>query len=460
MKKFVMLAIIICSAFNIVNAQDKQFESVSNAFLLTQVEKAKIEIDKIMKDPKAQAKAEGWLWKTRVYAELYYSDDFRAKYPGVGLTAYEAFKKYESLDQDYKMLAEAAAYRPMDLIYVAGFNQGRKFFDSKQWDSSYIYFTAAAHMGEIITKKDLRKTGAKIDTLTVVYTGYAAQNAKKEEEAIIYYKKMADLRIGGKEYVDCYSYILVHYANKKDPTNFNKYLAISKEVYPSGDWEDYEVDFLNKTYTLAEKSSLYDKEDAAGTLTARKYLLYGQIFSEIPKEEKAALDSAKKVYYEKKSADAYMKAYGKDNTMGIAAFNAGVMFYNEYGNLDDKYRNNIRSMQELNSNKPVEKDPKKKATTEAKFKTQIDVFKKANAEIEKPMLETVDKAIEWLEKSFVTLNATTTKDKTIKNCLNKSVDWLTNLYTYKREKVKGKDQKAYDAYEAKVKQYDALHGKM
>ena len=204
----------------------------------------------------------------------------QSTYPDAGNIAFESFKKYESLEPSYKQLGEVASWRPLDLIYVTGFNQGRKFFDdaskfnnpikeksdlmnrtkirlenkttdsmnlkevyynankskdslteiqSKLWDSSYHYFVAAAYMGDIIAQKDLRKTGAKLDTMSVVYAGYAAQNAKKEVEATKYYAKLIDIRANGDEYKDVYTYTLFHYANIKDAENFNKYLAIQKE---------------------------------------------------------------------------------------------------------------------------------------------------------------------------------------------------------------------------------------
>jgi hypothetical protein len=422
------------------------------------LEKAKTEIDKIMQDPKAQAKADAWLWQTRIYSELSYDSVLNSKYPGSGAIAFEAFKKYESLEPSFKSMNDPTVnWRPLNLIYLNGFNNGRKYFEAKQWDSSFAHFSTAAYLGDIIVKHDLKQNGAKIDTLTVVYAGYAAQNAKKEEEAVKYYQKLADFKVGGEDYKDLYSYILVHYANTKDAANFNKYLALAKEVYPNGAWEDYEVDFLNKAYTLAQKVELYDKEDAAGTLTARKYLLFGQMFTDI-RDEKSSLDSTKQAFYQKKAAEAFMKAYKKDNTLGIAAFNAGVIYYNEYGLYDDRYRGNIRQLQEINSNKTVEKDPKKKAAADAKAKEQIDAIKKANIEIDKQMWDAGDISIEWLEKSYIALKDVQPRDRVTKDCLNRAVDFLANIYAYKKEKVKSKDPKAFDAYDAKYKLYDGLHG--
>jgi hypothetical protein len=460
MKKFLMLAMLVM-AIQFTNAQDKQFDKINTVFILNKFEDAKTEIDKIMADPKGQAKAEGWLWKSRIYAEFYATEEGRAKYSEAGTISFDAFKKYESMDAEYKLLADSkVSWRPLDLIYVTSFNQGRKYFEKKKWDSSFTTFLVTEYLGEIICKKDLRKTGAKIDTISVLYTAYAAQNAKKESEAAKYYEKFADLKIAGDEYKDGYAYILVYAANTKNSEKFYKYLAIAKEVYPKGDWEDYEADFLNKNYTIAQKIELYDKEDAAGTLTARKYLLFGQMFSDATRDDKhTGLDSATHAKYDNKAKDAYIKAYNKDNTLGLAAFNAGVIFYNDFGVYEERYNNNRRALQELNSNKVVEKDPKKRPAAEAKFKEQADVLKKAMIDSEKPLLESVDNSIIWLEKAFTVLKAGDTKEKTIRNCLNSSVKWLANCFIYKREKVKGKDLKAYDAYDAKYKEYDALYNK-
>jgi len=40
--------------------------------------------------------------------------------------------------------------------------------------------------------------------------------------------------------------------------------------------------------------------------------------------------------------------------------------------------------------------------------------------------------------------------------INKSVDFLANLYAYKRDRMRGKDPKAVDAFDAKYKEFDAL----
>ena len=42
---------------------------------------------------------------------------------------------------------------------------------------------------------------------------------------------------------------------------------------------------------------------------------------------------------------------------------------------------------------------------------------------------------------------------------SKSVDFLATLYAYKRDKARGKDQKAFDELDLKFNAYDKLHDK-
>ena len=72
-------------------------------------------------------------------------------------------------------------------------------------------------------------------------------------------------------------------------------------------------------------------------------------------------------------------------------------------------------------------------------------------------MENVDIAAEWLSKSFMILKDKTPRTNTEKSVINKSVDFIANIYYYKMGRVRGKDAKLFDAYEAKYKEFDALH---
>ena len=216
------------------------------------------------------------------------------------------------------------------------------------------------------------------------------------------------------------------------------------------------MDFID-SYDLKTKTEMYDKEDAAGTLTENKYLLFGESFANA--KNKDDLDSATAAKYSNKSIEAFKKAFAKNSNNAIAAFNVGVVSYNTFATLDDMVRDNIRSVQRINAEKPVEKDPKKKAAVEAKAKAEAEPYLKANAALEPSIAQQVDQAIEWLQKAYAILKDKSSRTNNEKSVINRTVDWLANLYAYKRDKARGKDNAAFDAFEAKYKEFDALQNK-
>ncbi len=456
MKKLLLLSML---AISLQSATAQDLKKVQSTFLLNRFEEAKTEVDKLAADAKTGTKPEVLYWKAKVYAAIYKDANLSTKYPGIAAEVNDAFKKYMAADPAYAQVKEKGADLFFD-IYGASFAKGVKLFNDKKWDDAAGDFeTAITYIDEIIRNK---WTNAKLsfDTTALLYAGYSLQNASKLNDAAKYYGKLAENKVTGEGYVEVYRFLVIHYTNTNNEEQFKKYLALAKEVYPKAlPWDEYEVDFLDKNYDLKKKTELYDKEDAAGTMSEAKYLQFGDLFVNVKNKEKGHLDSAQLSAYTVKAADAFKKAFAKNSQHAIAAFNVGVINYNIFGEYDDKYTANIRAMQTLNGNRTVEKDPKKKAVADAKFKEQVEPFKKANAELEKPLTEYVDASIDWLNKAYTILKDKSDRSNVEKSVLNKTIDFLANLYGYKRDKNRGKDAKAYDAYDAKFKEFDALHGK-
>jgi hypothetical protein len=86
-------------------------------------------------------------------------------------------------------------------------------------------------------------------------------------------------------------------------------------------------------------------------------------------------------------------------------------------------------------------------------------IKAKRAAADKVTDEAADKSIEWLEKSYSSLAAKTTRTNTEKNVVGKAADILYNLYTYKRDRSKVLNPKDYDKFDVKSKFYDSMHGK-
>jgi hypothetical protein len=461
--KRVLLGALMIAAVS-ANAQD--IKKVSSAYLLKRYPEAKAEIDKAMADPKVNAKPEVVYWHATIYGALYDEEPLRAQYPNSLDVAYNSFFKYAQLEPSFKTMNESSipGKAIIDFLYRNNLKQGISYFDTKAWDSSYKYFSRASEVGDLISKFDWRGNKQPIDTTTVLFSGFAAQNAKKNDDAAKFYARLADLKItnaaGAGDLKDIYEFLVYYYMGKKDQANFNKYVSLANQMYPADRdrWADYESEYTEKYMSLAEKAAAYDKGDAAGTLTVGQYMAYGAMFYNIKEEEREKLDSAQLDMYRRKAEDAFAKAYGKDNNNGLAAYNVGLLNYNDWVALDEEYEGNIRKIGEINKNKPVEKDPKKKAAADAKAKKDIDAVKAANSAIEKRQHTYADKGIQWLETTYKVLSAKANMERMEKQVAGKTVDYLANFYGWKRDKSKG-NAAEYDKYDALYKKYDALHGK-
>jgi len=463
MKKIVVLS-LLAFTFQLTKAQD--FKKIENNLILNRFEDAKTELDKVMVDPKAQAKAESYLWKAKVYAGFLTDAKLQAKYPDAFKVADQSFAKYVELEPSLKFLKDKGFSDVAINLYSNANKDGVRTFNNKLWDSAVIYFGYSVKYSDVLFSNKLLKNEAAFDTTSILYAGYASQNAQKVDEAIGYYKRLIDANIKDANFVDLYKYILLQYIKKNNKADFDKYLPIARNAYPKEEWDDYEAEFVNKNFSLADKVAAYEKEAATGTLTAAKYSQYADVFVNIPKEDKDKMDSVTQIRYQMMALNAYKKACELDPKDGIAHYNAGIIYYQLYGVYEDRTIENRKALKDAVAAHVVEKDPKKKVAAEAKYKEQIDALKKLNTDIEKPMTEMADGCILYIEKAYLILkdipNLSNSKDLTDKervekNCLRKSVDFLANMYAIKRDKAAGKDPKAYDAYDAKFKLYDGLH---
>ncbi|MFM7357376.1 MAG: hypothetical protein ACKO1T_02260 [Sediminibacterium sp.] len=459
MKPFILSAIL--SWLFVGNLQAQELKKIQLFMVSGKLAEAKAEVDKSINDPKFSGKPETYYWRSRIYAAIFTNEALRAKTPNAKEIAEEAFAKYQQLDPQYNVIKELGADGPQGYfdLYQGSFKDGVRTFNAKKWDSAAYYFTASVKTYDIIYQNKWIQTKTPFDTTSLLYLGYAYQNQQKAAEAVEQYTRLADNRVADESYMDMYRYILGFFTTSKNESQFRKYLEVSKQMYPKENWDDYEMDYLEKNLTLTEKASLYDKESTAGTLNEYKYLQYGDWFANSKNKDKD-MDSATHALYSLKASDAFQKAYALNNKNAIAAFNAGLLFYNNFNDYSDKYSENIRTLQQINANKPApDKDPKKRAQQEAKFKEQTDAVKKLNTELDKPINENLETSISWMEKAVDALKGRSDLGRSEKMVFDRSLDFLANMYEYKRDRMRGKDMKLYDLYDAKYKEYESMHKK-
>jgi hypothetical protein len=253
-----------------------------------------------------------------------------------------------------------------------------------------------------------------IDTFTVLYTGYAAQNSGKMAEAITYYEKIAKLKIGGQDFLDMYRYMLDYYSKTKKEAEFNQTLALSRQLFPNEQdiWSQTEAQGKTAMVGLNELAKKYQEADAAGNMTSAQYRIYA--------DELTAATLPDQINIKLLSADAYEKAFGKEAN-GVYAYNAGVMHFTVFNYLYDKFYNLNESGSD---NKPLLKDA---------------------------MLQ-ADKSVEWFEKSNQVLKTKAGRNEMEDTCFTRSIKNLLSLYEWERGMAGGTDTDAYKKWDTKFKQ--------
>ena len=453
-----ILAFLLLTTFGFSQSSDLVKE-VTKSYFIGKLDAAKTEIDKVMSMPNSSSNVEALAWQMAIDAEVINNVALNAKYPNLINSWLDNFKKYETLEPSYSTISTPPFnWKPVGLMYDKFFNDGRAAYGEKKWADAYASYDQCAHLAKVIMKKDLKKNGGALDTVAILMSGYSAQNAQKVKEAVYYYSIAADTKFGGANDIDIYKYLLFGYLEANNKEKFDKYYAIAKEKYPNESFEEYNLEFISRNMNIDEKVNYYNTEDAKGTLSVTAYTTFGDVFVAYKKTDQDPTSEKSKMIHQK-AIDAFQKAFNKNNNP-MTAYNAGVLLYNNFSDFDDAYRNNVREMQSINSNKPVEKDPKKKAAAEAKVKAQLEPLKKANVDIDVKMMASADDAITWLEKTYTILKDKSTKEKVEETSYRNSVKFLGQLYEYKREKAKSKDPKAYDAFDAKSKFYFAIFDKL
>ncbi len=432
MKK-ILLSFVLAFCTMYLMAQD---EAVIQLYVTQkQYEKAKDQVDKWLANPKLKDKdkATAYLWKLTVYGNIYADSSLSSKYPDAADQAMDAFAKYQAIDPSLKQMREGNFAGGLGSIYNASFNKGRAAFQNKSWQEAFKQFSTAERIGEFLLTNKLSSTTSTIDTTTVLYTGYAAQNSQLTDSAAKYYAMLADVKVAAPEYEDIYKYLIQYYSDKKDDANFKKYLAEAKELYPNDNamWSQFEMNNMTSNADLPTLLDQYNKDVAAGSMNETKYATYGESFATTDKSQLDKLDSIQKMNLKVTAAQAFSKAFDANNTNGLYAFNTGVIYYGIYTDLDDRFNAN---------------------------RGESAALKIKRKEIAAMEMGYADTASQWLTKAYTILKAKQDRAKSETLSLNRTVDYLANIYYWERDQTKvNGNNKDYDKLDALYKQYDAEH---
>jgi hypothetical protein len=220
----------ICFSVSLIaSAQDLQ--SVQRSIASNDYLSAKSQIDVFFNDNKNSLNAPAWYYKGRVYAEVVRQHE-ENNYSGLQ-ESFKAYKRYQELDPQNKLMQ---LNNNVDLfqLYDLSYNTAADLYNDKNYELAYNYFKIALDVEEYIRKKGFSfqgKTFPVLDTSLINLTASAAYLSSKEEEAIPYFERLANAKIGGDDYKGIYAILYSYYTRKNEPAKAAKYLAAGKEVY-------------------------------------------------------------------------------------------------------------------------------------------------------------------------------------------------------------------------------------
>lgn len=407
---------------------------------------AKDLIDKVLANPKEQDNKEALTYKAVIYAKLATDSATQATNGDALATAESTLIQLQESTPDTaafnKLMRDDQGVNAISAVYSNAFNSGLQSFKDTAWDEAYKKFHSAYHWAEYITKNGFSQNPDRnaIDTFTVLYTGFSAQNAAGQmtgegftnqamaDSAMSMYHLLSDRNIATKDMPAMYQFMIQYYQVKKDKENEQKYLALAKKYYPDKNdlWSQIETEAMLSGGSVGDIIKNYQEKDASGSMTEVQYV---EIAQTLANAEKSTEDTTEIAQAKAASIDAYEKAFNLSQN-GVYAFNVGILNYQKFSALDDAYY--------ANKGESAEK-------------------KAAREQIQKEQGPIADSALVWLEKSFEILSKKTEKEQSEKVSLNRSVDIIANLYSWKMNKARGHDTEAYDKFDALFKKYDALH---
>lgn len=269
MQRFLLSLLIILSSSGLFA---QTIEDIEAQFGKGELDKAKASVDAFLAKEKNQSKADGWWYKALIYNEIAKSEKYKSLAPEGRMEAFNAFKKYYELDPKSIRATLEQHVRLFD-IYNGYFDIGVTSFGASKFDEAYAGFKNALMVEEYVSSKGFEYNGFRFpafDTTLIQNIALSAYRAKKEDDAAVYFKKIADQRIAGKDNVDVYQLLVEYYAKKNDKANKDKYLQLGRELYPADDrWYQIELDEVDSK----DKKALFAKYEELLPKYPDKYLM-------------------------------------------------------------------------------------------------------------------------------------------------------------------------------------------
>jgi hypothetical protein len=372
---------------------------------------AKEEIDKALLDAKNQKNAEAWYTKVKIYNAISTNDALKNQYPDALIQSLDALKKYTEYDDKKQVLLAADGYKPVNEIYQGLFQLGAAAYNAQKWTEAYTDFSNAVSAINFMYKQGWIKQS--MDTTSILYAGISAEKSNKRDDALIFYKMIADsniTKIGGNDMAEIYKWLADYYTRSGDKAMAVKYTALGKSKYPNDIfYDELQLDALRKT---GPKDSLFAK------------------YEEINKEHP---DSA--IYFFNYGLELYQ--YANDSSSGKRVANAEELIKRSQEKMlaclkiNPNYAQANLVLGQIAYNEGVEYQilGKPKGNTNAAELKQRQDYRALSA-------KKFDEAVPYLEKVDQILGAQAKLKKTDKVALRDAYDMLVTISENKKDQTK------------------------
>ncbi|HEV7782500.1 MAG TPA: hypothetical protein VGO58_14600 [Chitinophagaceae bacterium] len=458
MKRILFLLTMSLPAF-LVNAQ--KYDEIKTKLTLSKYTDAKADVDKAMTNAKFTSKPEAYLLKASIYAAISMDEDKKGKATGDQLAteADVAFKKYKEMEPGMELMEDLIYKNGPTNIYYNYYTSGYADYDTanklekkkklakgeelaavteltnKKWLTSYEKFKKASEYADLLISKKIFEI--PLDTNVLILAGVTAENSNNKDQAVKYYGRLADSKISGEGFESIYRYLVSYYFGKKDMTNFDKYKALGKQLYPKSDYFNFDkVDFaVGLQEKLDDKIKAVEEVLVTDPANFKANEVLGEIIFDAlnPKEEGALPANAADL--EKKMIGGFNKA---------AAAKAGYEI--PYLYLGDHFINKAVKVNKEREDHAAEMKARTKPGTMA---SKEDIAKRDA--LDKKYSTELEQAQEPYEKAVAIFQTKGTLEMRDKQQYKKAVSYLADISANKKVQAKGKpaDQAKYAAEEKK-----------
>ena len=220
----------------LMTVSGQNLNKIKESLTANKFSEAKTAIETLLANPKYQKNPELYYLKGKALSGISMNATERAILPEARMLSLDAFKKALEIDKNQSTLyLTVDNYKPVFDLYSGGFEEGAAHYNAAKFEEALSTFKNTGVIGEYIFAQGWGLY--KLDTTLTYYMGLSALNAKKEDQAIAYFTKLADANVGGNsDMATPYRYLAKYYFDKKDDVNMNKYIDAGLKIFPKDDY--------------------------------------------------------------------------------------------------------------------------------------------------------------------------------------------------------------------------------